>query len=98
MNGSHKVDAAFPNGSALGVRRTTLHCVLVEQAAREGVEMVWRATVTGISAGAVQLNGNAVAARWIIGADGTASRVRNGSTSNPHGAILSGSPSAAIFV
>ena len=76
VNGGDSVSGTFPQGTGLGVRRTTLHRVLVEQAEREGVELLWGSTVTGIRESSVQVNGRSVAARWIVGADGTASRVR----------------------
>jgi menaquinone-9 beta-reductase len=61
------VAADFPNGPGRGVRRTTLHRVLVEQAERCGVELCW-----GRSVGALR----DIDARWIVGADGTGSLVR----------------------
>jgi flavin-dependent dehydrogenase len=68
VNGKDRAAAHFPGeDTALGTRRTTLHSVLVSQAEREGVQLKWGTGVTGL---------HDVAARWIIGADGTASRVR----------------------
>lgn len=61
------VAADFPNGPGRGVRRTTLHRALVEQAERCGVELRWRCSIGGLGG---------IDARWIVGADGTASRVR----------------------
>jgi flavin-dependent dehydrogenase len=63
-----RVQADFPHGRGLGVRRTVLHQILVEAAARAGVEMRWNTPVSRIED---------IRARWIIGADGAASRVRN---------------------
>lgn len=76
VDGARRVDSNFSTGCGIGVRRTTLHRLLVEQAEAAGVEMRWGARVTGISAGSVCINGAEVATRWIIGADGAASRVR----------------------
>lgn len=76
VDGARRVDSNFSTGCGLGVRRTTLHRLLVEQAEAAGVEMRWGARVTGISAGSVRIDGAEVATRWIIGADGGASRVR----------------------
>ena len=70
------VDASFPNGRGLGVRRAALHDLLAETAMRSGVDLRWGTPVMGIQDGAVLLGHAAVRARWIIGADGSASRVR----------------------
>jgi flavin-dependent dehydrogenase len=69
-------EAVFPHGFALGVRRTNLHRVMVEQAERAGVRFLWHAVVTGLHAEGVLLRGDLVRARWIIGADGSSSLVR----------------------
>jgi flavin-dependent dehydrogenase len=61
------VAADFPRGPGFGIRRTTLHSALVRQAEQDGVEVRWGCTVASLSANE---------ARWIVGADGTASQVR----------------------
>jgi menaquinone-9 beta-reductase len=71
------VDASFPKGaSGIGVRRTALHRTMAEHASSLGIDLLWRTTVTGISAEGVHLGDRKVQARWIIGADGGNSRVR----------------------
>jgi flavin-dependent dehydrogenase len=70
------VEAAFPEGSALGVCRTVLHRRMVEQAAAVGVRTLWGSPVTGICSEGVSVEGRLVPARWIVGADGFYSRVR----------------------
>jgi flavin-dependent dehydrogenase len=70
------VESAFPEGHALGVRRTVLHSTMVEVAAAAGVRMLWGTTVGGISNDGVSIAGETVPARWIVGADGFHSRVR----------------------
>ncbi|MGI8988562.1 MAG: NAD(P)/FAD-dependent oxidoreductase [Bryobacteraceae bacterium] len=70
------VDASFPHGSALGVRRTVLHPLLVERAEQAGVELLWGTRVNAIADSTVDVNGLQVRARWIVGADGQTSRVR----------------------
>jgi flavin-dependent dehydrogenase len=71
-------DALFPSrGVGVSVRRTTLHRILAERAAAEGVELLWRTTVTGISGDEVLLGNRSVRAQWIVGADGANSRVRS---------------------
>jgi flavin-dependent dehydrogenase len=70
-------DAPFPGGGCgLAVRRTVLHQVMTERAAQVGAELLWRTSVTGISAEGVHLGKHMVRARWIVGADGSNSRVR----------------------
>src|SRR5437660_1597208 len=70
-------DALFPaSGFGLAARRTVLHRVMTERAAQVGTELLWGAAVTGIGADGVHVGKDVVRARWIIGADGSNSRVR----------------------
>jgi len=68
--------ADFPQGAGWGMRRTALHQLLVEEAERAGVEMLWGTAVTGLEGCCVRLRDNSLQARWIVGADGGQSRVR----------------------
>ena len=70
------VEAGFPQGSGLGIRRTVLHAAMIAAAERRDVEMRWGVRVGGIRPGAVLVNGRTLRARWIVGADGQNSRVR----------------------
>jgi flavin-dependent dehydrogenase len=71
-------DARFPShGIGLSIRRTALHRIMVERAADEGVDLLWRTAVTGISGDEVQMGNRTVRAKWIVGADGANSRVRH---------------------
>lgn len=70
------VAADFPNGTGFGIRRTVLHRALVEHAERAGVRMMWGRRVEGIGDGGVRLSGETVRARFVVGADGSRSRVR----------------------
>jgi menaquinone-9 beta-reductase len=63
------VAATFPEGQAVGIRRTRLHEILIDRAAELGVSMRWGARVTGLC----ELGRY----RWVIGADGQNSRVRH---------------------
>jgi menaquinone-9 beta-reductase len=70
-----RVAAAFPQGVGLGVRRTVLHQALLERATALGVRMAWKTPVVLVGP-AVRLGDAACRYRWLIGADGQASRVR----------------------
>jgi flavin-dependent dehydrogenase len=74
--GAQSVEAPFPSGSGLGVRRTRLHRLLVDHAADAGVHLAWGTPVSAVYPQGVIAAGSLVRARWIIGADGAASRVR----------------------
>jgi flavin-dependent dehydrogenase len=74
--GDHAVEATFPHGYGLGMRRTELHRLMVDRAAQAGVRMMWGARIAGIGPGTVMVNGGTVPARWIVGADGGHSAVR----------------------
>lgn len=71
-----QVDAEFPEGRGIGIRRTLLHEALILEAEKCGVKMLWKTPVVGIRRSEIQLNGGNVVARWIVGADGGQSRVR----------------------
>jgi flavin-dependent dehydrogenase len=74
-SGTH-VEAPFPKGHGLGLRRTTLHHLMVEHAADAGVNLAWGVRITGIGERGVVADGRTVRARWIVGADGGHSPVR----------------------
>lgn len=77
LSAALSADALFPaNGCGLAVRRTSLHRVMVERARQLGAALLWRTSVTGISSEGVHLGKHIVGARWIVGADGSNSRVR----------------------
>lgn len=76
VSGNQGVEAVFPRGPACGIRRTVLHRILIDHAAEAGVSMLWQTSVTGVSREGVFLANGFVPARWIVGADGSNSRVR----------------------
>lgn len=76
VQGSTQVEADFPVGQGVGIRRPLLHDVLVEKAERCGVRFLWKTPIRGIAGDRVQWANATVSARWIIGADGGGSRVR----------------------
>ncbi len=71
------VEADFPGGAGLGVRRTALHQLMVERAQAVGVRLAWGTAIGGIGTDSVTAGGRQVRARWIVGADGGNSRVRS---------------------
>ena len=82
-----QVDATFPFGQAIGLRRVLLHQKLIERAERLGITLLWKTCVTGlVPEGVLVGRGKTVAARWIVGADGMRSRVRRWAGLNASGA------------
>jgi menaquinone-9 beta-reductase len=75
-----KAEAAFPRGTAYGIRRTDLHRIMLDHAAACGVRMLWKAAVTGLHPEGALVAGELVRARWVVGADGASSRVRRWAT------------------
>jgi flavin-dependent dehydrogenase len=71
-----KAEAPFPRRAALGIRRTRLHRVLLDHAAASGVRMKWQTAVIGLHPEGALVAGELVRARWVVGADGSSSRVR----------------------
>jgi flavin-dependent dehydrogenase len=75
--GEHgSVQARFPAGHGVGLRRTVLHDLLLKRAEELGVVMEWGTRVTGISPGVVATDRERIQTRFIVGADGQNSRVR----------------------
>ena len=70
------VEADFPTGTGIGVRRTALHELMVARAAEVGVRMAWGTPVSGICREGVFAGSRLVRARWIVGADGGHSPLR----------------------
>ena len=68
VSAGRTVKAEFPGPGGIGVRRTALHQQLVQAAEQAGVELRWGSPVKDIEG---------INARWIIGADGSGSRVRH---------------------
>jgi flavin-dependent dehydrogenase len=69
-------EAEFSHGAGLGVRRTALHGRLLQRAIETGVTFTWGAQVASPGGGRMTCNGGEVRSRWIIGADGIQSQVR----------------------
>jgi 2-polyprenyl-6-methoxyphenol hydroxylase-like FAD-dependent oxidoreductase len=76
LDGALCVDASFPNGRGIGMRRTLLHGKMAEHAGALGINLLWGQRVSGIDRDRVRVGGATVRARWIIGADGGGSLMR----------------------
>jgi len=79
-NATHSVQARFPDGEGLGVRRPHLHALLAARAEALGARLLWESHIQLPSKAAAQValvNGQPVRYRWLIGADGQASTVRS---------------------
>ncbi len=75
-DGDVSVEAEFPEGYGLGLRRTALHRYMVDFAERAGVRLLWGPSVTGLSREGAVVDGSLLRARWVVGADGGQSAVR----------------------
>lgn len=75
-DGEAQVAAEFPSGLGLGVRRPVLHRLMLQRAAELGVRVMWNAPVKLKEQNAAAVGGDCCNFRWLIGADGLASRVR----------------------
>jgi menaquinone-9 beta-reductase len=76
-------EACFPEGYGLGIRRPVLHQLLIERALADGVVLRWATPVSAFDGGAVEAGGRTVRCRWMLGADGTNSRVRRWAALEP---------------
>lgn len=75
-NANHQVDAAFPEGHGIGVRRTRLHERLAQHAHDQGVRLCWNSRIRPVDRRTALINDKKISFRWLIGADGQASSVR----------------------
>jgi flavin-dependent dehydrogenase len=72
-----EAEASFPRGSfGLGIRRTELHRIMVERAKKAGVVALWGRQIESLDPTGVIIGGRTIRSRWIVGADGFHSRVR----------------------
>ncbi len=76
-DGISAVQARFAGDWGLGVRRTTLHQIMTSKAAEIGVDMHWGTRISGLIPDGVTMDGCKVRCRWLVGADGQNSRVRD---------------------
>jgi 2-polyprenyl-6-methoxyphenol hydroxylase-like FAD-dependent oxidoreductase len=76
VDSGSRVEGGFLSAHGIGVRRTTLHRLLLERAAKLGVQFSWECRFTGIEARGLSFDGSLIRARWVIGADGLDSMLR----------------------
>ncbi len=76
LDGALRVDASFPNGQGIGLRRTILHSKMAQHAANLGVDLLWGRRVSGIDGDRVRVGNATIRSRWIVGADGNGSLIR----------------------
>lgn len=75
LDGRRSAQASFRDGPGRGVRRTTLHAALADQAKRNDVD--WIHTKAGdVVQDSEGVTAGGVRARWLIGADGLHSTIR----------------------
>jgi flavin-dependent dehydrogenase len=72
----HHVEAHFPHGTGIGIRRLHLHSLLVERCKQLGVRFAWGSRVSVAEKRPLLLDGEPCTYRYAIGADGQSSRVR----------------------
>jgi flavin-dependent dehydrogenase len=83
--GVYRVRASFPGGAGIGLRRPVLHQKMIDRARAVGVSLLWETPVMGLVPHGVLLSkGTVIPARWVIGADGARSRVRQWSGLDAH--------------
>src|SRR5580700_1681275 len=70
------VDASFPEGMGVGIRRTHLHQALIDRAEEAGATLLWGTPVKGLTETSVMLDSGPIECKWVVGADGEKSRVR----------------------
>jgi flavin-dependent dehydrogenase len=69
-------EASFSGSYGVGIRRTKLHRILQERAEDAGAVICWQSRVAAVDPAGVTVDGQIVRCRWVIGADGLHSRVR----------------------
>jgi flavin-dependent dehydrogenase len=68
--------ARITHGQAFGVRRTTLHEMLVARAEELGVSLLWNTRAMRFGPGWIETDGETIGYQWLIGADGQNSLTR----------------------
>jgi 2-polyprenyl-6-methoxyphenol hydroxylase-like FAD-dependent oxidoreductase len=68
--------ANIEKNSAFALRRTALHRLLVDRALEVGVDCLWGTRISRFSSDRVTVNGRTISCKWLVGADGPNSAVR----------------------
>jgi menaquinone-9 beta-reductase len=76
LSGHHQAAAHFEHGSGIGIRRLRLHALLVARCHELGVRLAWSTRVRVAEKQPLLLDGKPCSYRYLIGADGQSSRVR----------------------
>jgi flavin-dependent dehydrogenase len=76
IDGDLSAEGSFSGACGLGIRRTTLHDLLAARAIEIGADVRWCAAVTPLSDESALVGGERIFFRWMIGADGYNSRIR----------------------
>lgn len=76
VDGDETVEGSFFKGKGIGIRRTRLHEALIRQAEATGCTLCWETRATGLVEKGVKTDNGTYRGRWIVGADGLHSRVR----------------------
>ncbi len=84
----HQAAASFARGCGIGIRRLQLHSLLTQRCHELGVRLAWGIRAQVAEQQPVRLDGEPCTYRYLIGADGQSSRVRQ-ATGLGQGKILS---------
>ena len=75
-NATHRVDADFPEGVGVGMRRVKLHHRLAQRAEEAGVQLRWRSRAQLVDNERMLVDGEELRFRYLVAADGIGSGVR----------------------
>ena len=82
-DGHSSATAKIPRGKAFGLRRTVLHRLLIDRATEMGVSLLWGTRLSSLDSHNVAVDGHLFPCRWIVGADGQNSNVRQSARLGP---------------
>ncbi|MGH9653983.1 MAG: NAD(P)/FAD-dependent oxidoreductase [Bryobacteraceae bacterium] len=79
LDGSSSLEGSFPVRAGLGLRRTVLHALLADHAARAGAELHWGVKRLQLDGGDLLVEGERIRPEFIVAADGQNSAFRRDS-------------------